>query len=1136
MWLWETETGRQIWRRQADPQAITTIAFSPDERWVLTKGSQDPAKLWDLTTGRLLQVFHACTGALAAELSRDGKLVLVYSSHHKSFAACLFRAASAGSALPFSGLPERFPGNSVARVSPDGRYLMTTSGKTARLWSTLDGDELWSTDDHEIAVTMLAFSPDSSYAMTGGIYNESARLWDVKTGRQLRRFLGRSFVFDPKGGHLLTMSDDASRLWNIETGQEVWRVKARQTSAGFTPDATRVLTISGDWSMEQDHDNLARLRDVRNGRLLQRFGGHTKQISSVVFSPDGHLLFCGVDDGTGILWDLLAGGEVQRFQGHSKAVHSAAFASDGTQVITASLDHTTARVWDIATGRSLSRIEHGSNALLYSVRVSPDGRYVLTSGGQVSGESVLSAKPRLWDIGSGRELWRLDAKRCRSYDEGNYAFSLGGRYLARGGSVVSRDNKICVWEVETGKEIAAFDGNASSINAIAVAPDGEYLVTGNGDKTVRLFKIRTGREIKRFEGHNGFITAVAFSARGNQVVSASDDWTLQIHDVVSGGIVKTFAGHVGGVRSFAVSPDGKHLASAGADQSVRIWNIASGEALATLVSLDDGTWTVVTADGRFDTNNLDNPLDLHWIMPDEPLTALPIEIFMRDYYEPRLLSRRLAGEELRPIRQLANLNRVQPEVRINSVELDACRPEPCVSDRVSVVVEVGRNERKIDSAGKVRTWATGVYDLRLFRDGQLVAQFPDLGEDALSQDTSTDQGLHRWRRSHGIELDRGKGKTEVTFRGIGLPRRKGVGQVVLSAYAFNEDRVKSATARRRFALPKQWTPRLGRAYLVMVGVNAFENPHWDLRYAAADARRLGAVLQDRLRMAVDPATGKRLYQEIVSVSLISEADPRSDSHRLREHNATKDKIRAVLERLGGKAVAPERLVGITGSEYLAPARPEDLVLIALSTHGVTDAEGRFYLLPHDIGQGAKHSLDPSDLKRTISSDELSAWLRPLDARDLVMIVDACHSAASVEGENFKPGPMGSRGLGQLAYDKGMRILAASQVDQYAIETEAIGQGLLSYALVHDGLERGAADFRPRDRRILLSEWLAYGKARVPELYREWQRGELVLSGKAAVLRPSNSARDPVSALQQPALFDFASGQDLVLDSGRPSDP
>ncbi len=68
------------------------------------------------------------------------------------------------------------------------------------------------------------------------------------------------------------------------------------------------------------------------------------------------------------------------------------------------------------------------------------------------------------------------------------------------------------------------------------------------------------------------------------------------------------------------------------------------------------------------------------------------------------------------------------------------------------------------------------------------------------------------------------------------------------------------------------------------------------------------------------------------------------------------------------------------------------------------------------------------LARSVSSDELSLWLRDVDAGVLVLIVNACQSAAAVEGEGFKPGPMGRRGLGQLAYDKGMRVLAATQAD------------------------------------------------------------------------------------------------------------
>lgn len=69
--------------------------------------------------------------------------------------------------------------------------------------------------------------------------------------------------------------------------------------------------------------------------------------------------------------------------------------------------------------------------------------------------------------------------------------------------------------------------------------------------------------------------------------------------------------------------------------------------------------------------------------------------------------------------------------------------------------------------------------------------------------------------------------------------------------------------------------------------------------------------------------------------------------------------------------------------------------------------------------------------------------------------------------------MGSRGLGQLAYDKRMRFLAASQSDAAALEDSRLEQGLLSYVLTEQGLKEGKADWKPIDKHITLGEWLAF---------------------------------------------------------------
>jgi hypothetical protein len=80
--------------------------------------------------------------------------------------------------------------------------------------------------------------------------------------------------------------------------------------------------------------------------------------------------------------------------------------------------------------------------------------------------------------------------------------------------------------------------------------------------------------------------------------------------------------------------------------------------------------------------------------------------------------------------------------------------------------------------------------------------------------------------------------------------------------------------------------------------------------------------------------------------------------------------------------------------------------------------------------------------------------------------------------------MNSKGLAQLAYEKGMYILTAAQSYQAALEATKLGHGFLTYALVEEGLKTQAADFEPKDNQLLLREWLDYATNRVPQMQQE----------------------------------------------------
>jgi uncharacterized caspase-like protein len=336
--------------------------------------------------------------------------------------------------------------------------------------------------------------------------------------------------------------------------------------------------------------------------------------------------------------------------------------------------------------------------------------------------------------------------------------------------------------------------------------------------------------------------------------------------------------------------------------------------------------------------------------------------------------------------------------------------------------------------------------------------------------------------------------------------------VTFTAHAFNEDRVKSATATDdSYSVPADISPRTPRAYVITVGVNEYEDPKRRLSFAVADAKEMAASLQE--------IEG----YEVVSISLIS--DYARDGAAAVDQ-ATKANIQAVLSLLAGDDSERERLRRELGMDVdkLAKSTPDDLVILTFSGHGHTE-QGRFYLLPSDSG---KDRITDAVLPKLISSEELTDWLRDVDAGALVMIIDACHSAAGVPA-GFKPGPMGDRGLGQLAYDKGMRILAATQADDAALESDKLGQGLLTYALVEEGLKAGEngkpeAD-RDDDGAVTMTEWLGYAEGRVPGLYEEIRAGTLKL--KEGNIDP-NLIEDTILHAQTPALFDFAQVRNEIV--------
>ncbi len=161
----------------------------------------------------------------------------------------------------------------------------------------------------------------------------------------------------------------------------------------------------------------------------------------------------------------------------------------------------------------------------------------------------------------------------------NYlAISPDGQTLVSG----SADKTIKIWNLATGKEIRTLKGHSSFVNYLVISPDGQTLVSGSADKTIKVWNLANGQEINTLKGHDSSVNSLALSPDGQTLVSGSADKTIKVWNLATGKEIRTLNGHSNFINSLVISPDGQTLVSASADKTIKIWNLATGKEIRTL--------------------------------------------------------------------------------------------------------------------------------------------------------------------------------------------------------------------------------------------------------------------------------------------------------------------------------------------------------------------------------------------------------------------------------------------------------------------------------------------------------------------------------------------------------------------------
>jgi hypothetical protein len=165
------------------------------------------------------------------------------------------------------------------------------------------------------------------------------------------------------------------------------------------------------------------------------------------------------------------------------------------------------------------------------------------------------------------------------------AFTQDGNRLFAAGGQPGLSGEIREWSVletnQTHSLICSFAAHKDAIYSMALSPDDKILATGSYDQKIKLWDAETGKELKTLSGHNGCVFGLAFRPDGKILASASADRTVKLWDVATGERRDTFSQPLKEVYTVAFTPDGKRLAAGGADNRIRIWEISDSAAETT---------------------------------------------------------------------------------------------------------------------------------------------------------------------------------------------------------------------------------------------------------------------------------------------------------------------------------------------------------------------------------------------------------------------------------------------------------------------------------------------------------------------------------------------------------------------------
>jgi WD40 repeat protein len=430
-----------------------------------------------------------------------------------------------------------------------------------------------------------------------------------------------SAAYAPDGSVILTAGNDATaRFWDPGSGLERRQLKLPAPSRfysgrpQFSADGTRVLIATvdgrvhvGDWEGDDG--------------LIMLAGDH---ITRAAISPDGDVVFAGLEDNTALLWLDVAGAPIALGSPAGVDEHvfvsTVAVSANGRYVAAGSSDGLV-RIWPVRArpgppivllgpGDYVNTVTFGMNDQLVAA-ASDDHRGYLWRWGSSPTPTVLEGHvAEVNHITLSRDGRRAATagvdKVGRVWTDGGVSVAVLAGYhdelldvafsLDEEGSLVaaaSADGTAAIFDVATGRRLLTIRAHSGTVFTAQFAPDGSRFVTASADTTARTWRVAPGRT---FRGHQGPVNSAVFDSEGERALTAGDDCVVRLWEVATGKELKTLRVHRGPVNAACFSPDDRLVATAGIEGIAYLWNpqSTSPPAAISIIGLGPPPWIAGT--------------------------------------------------------------------------------------------------------------------------------------------------------------------------------------------------------------------------------------------------------------------------------------------------------------------------------------------------------------------------------------------------------------------------------------------------------------------------------------------------------------------------------------------------------------